>query len=99
MMIGGIDLVLDGASQAEDWTILQYEIKRRWPNCIFYKGDEGEWFACRDRQAYREFLKDDPTGNDAFIHVIMGDRSVTLVVDPPFEELGREVLEGLKSSR
>lgn len=99
MTPGGIDLVLEGSSSADDWIVLLYEIRSHWPDAIFQKIDEHEMFAYRDHVAFRAGLREETTGADPFVHVLVGADSVTLVVDPPFAEMGRQVLKGLASSR
>lgn len=99
MTPGGIDLVLDGPTSDADWTVLFSEIRSRWPEAIVERLDENEAFAYRDQEALRTNLDEGITGNDAFIYVIVHDDSVTLVVDPPFEEMGRQVLAALEKAR
>lgn len=101
MEIGGIDLILEGPVTSDDLTVMYRLFQAHWPGLEVYKeeGTEGEWFACRDLDTYRQFLKGDPTGNDAVIHLLMSEDSVTLVVDPVWEKMGKDILAALANSR
>lgn len=93
MTPGGIDLVIDGPTSADDWWVLMFEARQRWPEAIFQRLDEGEMFVYRDQEAFRAGLADDevPSG---FIHVLMGPESLTLVIDDTPTEaaaVGREL--------
>lgn len=99
MTPGGTDHVLDGPSTPDDWTVILHEMRARWPEAVSQKVSEREWFVYRDREAFRAGLRGEVTGSDAFVHVFLGDDGVTIAVDPPFEDLGREVLASLERSR
>lgn len=62
MEIGGIDLILEGPVTSDDLTVMYRLFQAHWPGLEVYKeeGTEGEWFACRDLDTYRQFLKGDP---------------------------------------
>lgn len=79
-MIGGQDLIIEGATSADDWTVLLYEIRQRWPNAIFHKIGNDEWFVYRDQSAFRHEYAPDEVPN-GFVHVLISSDSLTLVVD------------------
>jgi hypothetical protein len=98
-VIGGEDLVLDGPTSPDDWTVVFYEINQRWPRAIFEKVGEDEYLAWKDQSAFRREFADDETPH-GFIHILMGPQCLTLVVDADesteCSRLGRAVLEVMR---
>lgn len=93
MIPGGTDLVIEGPTSADDWWVLMFEIRQRWPRAVFHRIEPGELFVYRNQDEFRCGLRceDTPSG---LIHVLMGPESLTLVVDESSTEaadVGRQL--------
>jgi hypothetical protein len=101
-VIGGEDLVLDGPTSPDDWTVIFHELRRRWPDAIFHKVGDDEWFAYRDQDAFRRGFAPDETPH-GFVHVLMSADCLTFVVDDDetteASQVGRTVFAAMRALR
>jgi hypothetical protein len=102
VVIGGDDLVLEGPTSPDDWTVIAREFRQRWPDVLFIADDQaGQWFVWPDLATFsREFADDEvPHG---FVHVLLSSDCLTLVVDDEETEarrVGIEVFETMRALR
>lgn len=78
MFPGGIDLVLEGPTDPEDWWFFLFEVRQRWPDSIFHRVSDSEMFAYRDLEAFQGGVKDDVPGGE-FLHLLLFPESLTIV--------------------
>lgn len=100
-MIGGEDLVLDGPTSPDDWTVIFYEIQERWPGAIFQKVGEDEYFAWKDQRSFRAGLAPDEVPH-GFVHILMSCDCLTFVVDTEPSDaakVGHELFAVMKELR
>lgn len=94
--------MLEGATTPDEWTVIFYEVRRRWPRSILEKVAEDEWFAWKDQDAFRAGFRDDETPH-GYLHLIGGPHSLTIVVDADetteCSRVGRAVLGAMKALR
>ena len=102
MTLSGTDFIVPGPTSADDWWVLMFEVRQRWPDAIFHRTDPGEMFIYPDRDAFRDwFSSENPTG---YLRVQMGPESLTLAVSEGATDgtrVGQEVvavLQGLRGS-
>jgi hypothetical protein len=97
----GTDLIVEGPTSADDWWVLMFEVRQRWPEALFHRTDPGEMLVFRDQEAFRRGLgADEETAGR--IHVRMGPERLTLVVDEQATEgarVGRELVTALQRLR
>lgn len=98
---GGIDLILEGSTSADDWWTLISEVRQRWPDAILHRTEPGEMFVYRDQDSFRRELEPEEVPHD-FIHVLMGPETLTVVIDDQPTDaarVGREVFTALQGLR
>lgn len=101
MTPGGIDLIVPGPTSADDWWVLMFEVRQRWPEAVFHRPEPGEMFVYPDRDEFRRQFVDDEIPN-RFIHVLMGPETLTLVIDEEATDaarVGRELFTALQALR
>lgn len=100
MIFGKVDLVVPGPTSADDWWVLMFEIRQRWPEAIFHRADAGEMSVYRDREVFRRGVAG--KAREGFIFVRMGPESLTLTVNEEESEvlrMGHELVEELQRLR
>lgn len=101
MTPGGPDLIVEGPTSAEDWWVLMFEVRQRWPEALFHRTEPDEMFVYRDQQAFQRGQGADEAPSGVIL-VRMGPESLTLVInDEPTDaaQVGQElftVLQGLR---
>ena len=100
MSLSGADFTVSGSTSADDWWVLVFEIRQRWPEAVFHRTDSGEMCVYPDRDAFQEGLSNE--SSIGFIRVQMGPESLTLTVGEGATDgarVGREVVSVLQRLR
>lgn len=101
MDIGGEDLVLEGPTSDDDWTVLFRAVAAAWPDVVVERVGPTEVFVYRDQQAFRREPAPDEVPN-GFIHVLVHPDCLTVVVDTDPTEarrVGIAAFEAVKATR
>ena len=101
MEIGGVDLILEGATSNDDWIAIFHEVCDQWPSAIFSRIDSGEAIVFKDEGAFRVGkINELPEG--AYFCIIVRPEDFTVVVEEGENEssrVGRAVLEAVRAAR